>query len=455
MARQQADRGLPWPGKTKTGSPIHNKLLMSTYPKPGADCEQEQMPAQKEPGFDPATANFGERVSKEPISVCHVISGHVWAGAQVQVATLLKAISHRSGLKLHCVVLDEGRLAQELRECGVQVEVIPQYRTSLPRLLLQSAKFLANKPVQIIHAHGYKESVLAAILAKWCGIPVQMRTFHGARTPFSGLKPKHRAALFLDRLTTKYCVDHHIVVSRGLAASMSQELDPAKVSVIQNGIDVRNISSTLSVMEAKQRLQIPRDALVVGAAARLEEVKRLDLFLKAAAYIARQLPSTRFVVAGTGNQEPYLKDQVRKSGLENSVRFLGHRDDVYDVLRAMDLLLITSDQEGIPMALLEAMALGVPIVSRAVGGIPEVIEDGYSGILVPTGDPYSLGQACLLALRNEGLRSRLGYAAAQVVSSRFSAQANAEQVFRVYCDLAGRVRPNRSTYLAQSGSRKN
>jgi glycosyltransferase involved in cell wall biosynthesis len=110
------------------------------------------------------------------------------------------------------------------------------------------------------------------------------------------------------------------------------------------------------------------------------------------------------------------------------------------VLRALDLLLITSDQEGLPMVLLEAMALEVPIISRAVGGIPEAIEDGQSGILVPTGEPRALAQACLLALRNPDLRRRLALAAAAVVSSRFSAQENAQQIVRVYRGLAGRDR---------------
>jgi L-malate glycosyltransferase len=411
---------------------------MTREAHPDAGYEQEQMSSQDQPGFDPAT-NVGSRIPQPPISVCHVVSGHLWAGAQVQVATLLKALSGYSDLKLHCIVLEEGRLAQELRECGVRVKTVPQYEASLPRLVFQSAKFLANQSVQIIHAHGYKETILASLLATLCRIPVQMKTFHGARTPFSGFKLKHRGALFLDRLTTKHFVDHSIVVSAGLAASMSRELDPAKVSVIQNGIDVRNITSTLSVREAKQRLQIPGNALVVGAAARLEEVKRLDLFHDAAVHIARELPDTRFVIAGVGSQEKYLKDLFRTSGLEPKVHFLGHRNDVYDVLRAMDLLLITSDQEGIPMALLEAMALDVPVISRAVGGIPEVIEDGHTGILVPTGEPSELAQACLLVLRNEELRGRLARAAANAVSSRFSAQRNAGQVLRLYRDLAGRI----------------
>jgi glycosyltransferase involved in cell wall biosynthesis len=281
---------------------------------------------------------------------------------------------------------------------------------------------------------------VASALAKRCRIPIQVRTFHGARTPFTGFKPKHRVALFLDQFMTRRRVNRNIIVSGNLADSLRPELDPAKISVIPNGINADHIVSTLSVAEAKQRLGIPGNAPVIGAVARLEEVKRLDLFHDAAAHIARELPETRFVLAGTGSQEQILKDLFRKSGLEGRVHFLGHRDDAYDVLRALDLLLITSDQEGLPMVLLEAMALGVPIVSRAVGGIPEAIEDGQSGILVPSGDPGDLAKVCLLALRNPDLRHRLAMGAAKVVSSRFSADANADRVIRVYCELATQAR---------------
>src|SRR5438874_11668038 len=219
------------------------------------------------PSLDYSRVKIGSAIRQEAISVCHVISGHVWAGAQVQVATLLRALSTCSDLKLHSIVLEDGRLAQELRDCGVRVKSVPQYGASLVRILPQLAKFLGDQPVHIIHAHGYKENILAVILSKWCGIPVQVRTFHGARTPFSGFQPRHRAALFLDRLTTKYFVDHNVIVINGLSSSMIQEFDRAKVSVIHNGIDVQTIYSTFSVTEAKRRLQIPENALVIGAAA--------------------------------------------------------------------------------------------------------------------------------------------------------------------------------------------
>jgi glycosyltransferase involved in cell wall biosynthesis len=407
--------------------PIY-RLPVPVSTQSGAGYRQRPMPPQEQLRLGDATVRVGAGAPHASISVCHVITGQVWAGAQVQVATLLKSLSSASGLRLHSIVFEEGRLAEELRAGGVRVKVIrKRHAGSLLHIISQSVEFLAGQQIQIIHAHGYKENIVASVLAKLCRIPVQVRTFHGARTPFIGFKSKHRAALFLDSLLTRRFVDHNIIVSGNLAADLRPELDPAKISVIQNGVDVDRIASKLSVAEAKRRLQIPGNALVIGAVARLEEVKRLDLFHAAATHIASELPETRFVIAGTGSQVGYLKDLFRKSGLEDRVHFLGHRDDAYDVLRALDLLLITSDQE-------------VPVISRAVGGIPEAIEDGQSGILVPTGDPRALAQACLLALRNPDLRRRLALAAASVVSSRFSAHSNAEQIVRVYRDLAGRDR---------------
>ena len=151
---------------------------------------------------------------------------------------------------------------RELRNSGVRVKVIArEHAGSLVRIVSQSADFLSGQNVQIIHCHGYKESIVASVLSKWCHIPVQVRTFHGSRTPFTGFKPKHRVALFLDRLTTRHCVDHSITVSSHLANELKPEVGD-KISIIKNGVDVNHIVSGLSVEEAKRRLQIPEDALV-------------------------------------------------------------------------------------------------------------------------------------------------------------------------------------------------
>ena len=125
-------------------------------------------------------------------------------------------------------------------------------------------------------------------------------------------------------------------------------------------------------------------------------------------------------------------------GISECVLFLGHRDDIYDVLRAFDLLVLSSDHEGLPMVLLEAQCLGIVVVARAVGGIPDVIQDGVNGLLVDSNDPRSLAQACLRALSDRARSERLAEAGVLSVTNNFAAATTAQQVARLYSSLVTR-----------------
>jgi glycosyltransferase involved in cell wall biosynthesis len=184
--------------------------------------------------------------------------------------------------------------------------------------------------------------------------------------------------------------------------------------------------------EAKRRLGIAGDSFVVGIAARLDGIKRLDLFVATARYLADRIPKSAFVIAGEGRQKEPLRRLILQSGLRDRVALLGERNDVYDVLRAMDVLLICSDHEGIPMVMLEAMALGVAVVSRKVGGIPEVIRDRVTGILVPSDNPEELGRACMLLFERPRWRADLAQVARDEIHQRYSADKNAEIMVEFY-----------------------
>ena len=127
-----------------------------------------------------------------------------------------------------------------------------------------------------------------------------------------------------------------------------------------------------------------------------------------------------------------MRQLVLEAGLQDRLILLGERNDVYDVLRGMDVLLMCSDHEGVPMVMLEAMALGVAVVSREVGGIPEVIGHGSTGILVPSDRPETLGRACMELFEKPSLRESLTQAARQEICEKYSAEKNAESVFQVY-----------------------
>ena len=380
---------------------------------------------------------LGSPVSLGKIEVCHVASGDRWAGAEVQLGTLLKALARRKDLGVSAIFLNEGHLAEEARRCGIDVCVVPESRYHFFQILSKATRFLNEKNVRILHSHRYKENLLAALLARRCGVPFHVCSRHGAPEPFTGWRRyKQDLIQALDRLVARYSADGVISVSEELRGQLMRYLPANKVVAICNGIDEEKVFSTFSVSEAKQRLGVPAECWVIGTAGRLDPVKRLDIFLAAAQQIAASQPSARFVIAGEGKEEASLRALARTLGLQDRVLFLGHRSDVFDVLRAVDIFVLCSDHEGLPMALLETLYLGVPVVARPVGGVAEVIQDGVNGIWVESCEPSALAAACLGLLHDDARRILLARAGAELIAKKFTADRSADQVAQVYRSLS-------------------
>jgi glycosyltransferase involved in cell wall biosynthesis len=377
---------------------------------------------------------------RDRISVCHVVAGSDWAGAEAQVATLVRWLAKNPEVDLHAIVLYDNRLARELRSAGADVYVASEQNKSFPQLISECSQFVRSRKVQILHSHCYKENIIALAVSYLCKVPYLVRTEHGIPEPYSVIRNlKHWCVLAVDRMAARYTPDQIIGVSSDLGEYWSKHANPKKVMVLRNGIDLERTTSRLTPVEAKQRLGISGDSFVVGLAARLERIKRVDLFVSTAAHLAERIPNAKFVVAGRGRLEKWLRQLVANAGLEERVLLLGDRSDVYDVLRAMDVLLMCSDHEGVPMVILEAMALGVAVVSRNVGGIPEVMEHGRTGILVPSGTPEALGGACMELFEKPELRESLAQAARREILQKHSAEKNAESVLQVYRSICLRA----------------
>jgi glycosyltransferase involved in cell wall biosynthesis len=368
-----------------------------------------------------------------PISICHLCSGSSWAGAEVQVVTLLRALLKCPEVSLHAIVLNEGRFADELRSIGVAVSVVREERKSLRQVITECAEFVNENKIQVLHTHSYKENLIAFLLSLFGKVPHLVRTEHGYPEPYSVLRnPKHWCVLFADRLAAKNSKVRIVSVSSDLGKYWKRHIDPQNVKVLRNAVDLERVSSNFSPVQAKRRLGLPANSLVIGIAARLEPIKRHDLFVATAAYLAEKIPNAHFVIAGGGRQQESLQRLIMDFGLHGRVTLIGERNDVYDVLRAMDVLLICSDHEGIPMVMLEAMALGVTVVSRKVGGIPEVIRNGVNGILVDSDNPRDLSLACLSVINKSRLRANITQVACDEVHRRGSAEKHAKSMVKLY-----------------------
>jgi len=376
--------------------------------------------------------------NEQKLEVCHIASGDRWAGAEVQLATLLRALARRTDLRLCAILLNEGRLADEARQCGIDVCVLPESQLNVVQIALQASHFLHGRNVQVMHSHRYKENMLAAVLVRRHRIPVHVCSCHGAPEPFTGWRRhKQRLVAILDRFVAKYCVDCVVSVSEDLRKQLLCHLPKSKVVTIHNGIDLEEVFSPLTASEAKARLGIPTQCWVIGTVGRLDPIKRLDLFLSAARQVATAQPNARFILAGEGKEESSLRSLVADLGLEEHVIFLGHREDIYDVLRAMDILVLCSDHEGLPMALLETLYLRVPVVARPVGGVAEVIQDGVNGSLIHSAEPSRLARGCLQLLADEQQRTDRGLAGAQLVGDKFGVARTAAVLNQLYRKLSG------------------
>ena len=372
------------------------------------------------------------------IAVCHIASGDLWAGAEAQTASLLRWLAQRDELSLSVILLNEGRLAEKARESGIDVKVIPEAGKGFLQIFREATNYLRGRGIHLLHSHRYKENLLAALLAWRCQIPFVVRSQHGLPEPFGGLRHcKQSLVRVVDGLVARYATDRVISVSSELRGHLTRYIDPRKVVVVQNGLDIDQVRSNLSCEEAKEKLGIPGDYRVIGTAGRLEPIKRLDYFLQAAKLVSGRIGDARFVIAGEGRERPRLEELAHTLSLEKQVLFLGHRSDIYDVLRALDVFVLCSDHEGLPMVLLEALYLGVPVVARSVGGITDVVQDGVNGVLIESGETPALAAACLDLLLDDDRKKRLATAAIASVSEKFTAQRNAAEVAGLYRSLCG------------------
>jgi L-malate glycosyltransferase len=385
-----------------------------------------------------ADARPGASVHREaPLRVCHIASGDLWAGAEVQVAMLLKALSARADTFACAVVLNEGRLAAEIRTTGIPLKVIPEDRTNFFQIASQTADFLMPWAIDVIHSHRYKENLLAAWVARQCRIPHVVRTQHGIAEPFAGAKRlRHALVQGIDAMVGRLATERLVCVTEDLRKRLAPLVGVSKLVVVHNGIDQTDVFSSLTTQDAKRLLGFPPGTPVIGTAGRLEPIKRLDIFLRASVQILHKQPQTKFLIAGAGSEESRLKELADALGIGETVQFVGRRDDIYNVLRAMDVFVLCSDHEGLPMVLLEAMSLGIPIVSRSVGGIPEIIESGIHGLLVHSDDPSELAAACTHVLTGNDM-ARMAIAAAHRITTEFSSITNATNMVKLYKSLVG------------------
>jgi glycosyltransferase involved in cell wall biosynthesis len=367
-------------------------------------------------------------------TVVHLFSGDLWAGAEVMIFHLLRELHARSGLSLIALALNDGVLSRKLGAIGVEVHVLSEARYSFARLTYNAYRLLRCRQVNLIHSHRYKENLLATVLSPTLGVRRLVSTLHGLSEPASTTSPDRlvdRLKRAVDYEMLRRCFTRVVVVSEEMRRTLvsTYRFKPERVEVIVNGIPPADSPSSFRPRAGR--------TLHVGTLARLVPVKDLELFLRVAAEIKRRDENVHFSIAGNGPEQSALCRRAEELQLADDVEFLGEVPDPSGYVRSLDLYLNTSRHEGLPLSVLEAMALGTPVVAPKVGGIPEVVTHAADGLLVDGRDPVSFAEACLRILSDDDARRRLGTNARRTVADRFASVTMAKAYHRLYLRLCG------------------
>jgi len=381
--------------------------------------------------------------------VLHLITRLELGGAQQN--TLYCARHHdRDRFDVELIAGRGSRLDDEARAIpDAKVQLVPWLKHAISPpfdllAIIRLRNYFRRAGIDVVHTHSSKAGILGRLAANLAGVPAVVHTVHG--WSFNSTQTTARRKLYtsLERLVAPM-TDRILVVAAnhidvGLHAGIGHR---PQYDVVRSGIDRELYRAPAKPRDVLRReLGYGPGDFVVGTIANMKPQKAPLDFAETAARAHALNPSTRFFFAGDGEQMPDVRSRVEADGLQDVVKLLGWRDDVPDLLHAMDAFLLTSRFEGLPRVLLQAMAAGRPVVATAVDGTPEVVETGVTGLLAQPGDTAGLARHLDRLARDGGLRAALTEKASARLGDEFDIRKMVTDLDGLYADLLQRGAKN-------------
>jgi glycosyltransferase involved in cell wall biosynthesis len=366
-------------------------------------------------------------------TIVHLTASTFFGGPERQMCGLARSLPH--DYRTVFILFSEGGRYQaflgEARNQGFEAVALENDTPYLHAAVRELEGHLQRVGADILCCHGYKADLIGRAAARRRQLPVV-----GVSRGWTGASLKLRLYETVDRLSLRW-MDRVVCVSEGQANKVRQAGVPSRrVVVIRNAIFSDRFDRIDAAYQERLRGMFPDPPrCIVGAAGRLSPEKGFDLLIQAAERIVGADPSVGFVLFGEGHMRSKLAAQIAAAKLTNRFILAGFRSDLDGFMPFLDLLVLPSYTEGLPNVVLEAFAAGVPVVATAVGGTPEVIEEGVSGYLIPPGDADILHDRIRAVLASEERRQTMGRRARQRVREHFSFEAQSDQYQRFFDNL--------------------
>lgn len=339
-------------------------------------------------------------MSENKIAVVHIDSERGWRGGQQQAVYLFEHLLKRN-IKTHFICRKNSELASYCKNQKLPFTELPLQNELDLFSAFRIARFCKNNNYNILHLHS-AHALSIGLLAKL--FKRDLKTIAVRRVDF------HIKKNFLSQLKYKNSLLNKLVcISRAIKnVALEDGIDQSKLKVIHSGIKTDKFKDTTSDSNYKEKFGIPQDSILIGTVAALVDHKDYPTLLRAAKIVTEKEKNIYFCAAGSGDMEAELKQLHKDLELGVKFKFLGFRNDIGKFLKSLDIFVLASKMEGLGTSLLDAMAVGLPVIGTRAGGIPEAIKNGKNGLLVQPQNPTALAEKIIELSKDKNLRQRLG-----------------------------------------------
>lgn len=358
--------------------------------------------------------------------ILHTEASDGWGGQEIRIFNEMSGMRDR-GYGILLAAPAHSTIYRKATEAGFETFAVPMNRASFIPGVLFLYRLIKARSVSLINTHSSRDHWVGSIAGRLSGIKV--------------IKTRHISSRFnrsaFTRLAYKGLCDAIISTGEYIRERLRVELGvrSEKVHSVPTGISVERFGSGRRD-HVRDEFDIASDVKIIGIAAVLRSWKGHIYILRALSLLLKDFPGVRLMFVGDGPYRPSIEEEIARLGLGGQVILAGHRDDMEDVISAFDIAVMASyESEGVPQFALQAMASGKPMVGAISGGIPEVIQDGVTGLLVPPKDPEAMAAAFKKLLSTEGLAEKMGDAGREVVISNFSFEGMLDKIEGIYAGL--------------------
>jgi len=371
-------------------------------------------------------------MENKKINILHMVNGFNIGGAELKLLELLNILDKDKYNITLCSVGGDGPLRKEFEKIGVKVFVFKKHFRFDLSLLMKSIHLMKKENIDIVQTTLFYADVIGAYAAYLANVPIVISWEVGEHI--------HRSMRLLAYRLAARKIDAVVAVSDAMRRQVIDEkwIDPRKVVTIQYGIDVGLFSDTDNLR--REDIGLKKEHIVLGTVARLGHQKGHTYLIAAAPRIIRAFPNVRFVFVGDGPLRSRLENQIRRLGLEDYFHFLGFRSDVKQLLHLFNVFVLPSLYEGLPNAVLEAMACSKPVIATGVDGTSEAVLDRETGYIVPPKHPDALADTIIRLLSTDGKIEAMGKSSGERIAKHFTLERQVHQFERLYDELFEKIK---------------